>query len=45
MFTDDSIQGYEEFEKFGIKKRAHSPTKEKIIEFKLINVLLDDLKL
>jgi len=45
MFTDDPLQGYDEFEHFRSKKKVPSPTKEKIIEFKLKNTLIGDWEL
>ncbi|MBE1556293.1 hypothetical protein [Sporosarcina limicola] len=45
MFTEAPLQGYEEFERFRTKKKTSSSPKEKIIEFKPQNTLIDDLEL
>lgn len=45
MFAEDPLQGYDEFERFRSKRKVSSPAKEKVIEFKSKNTLIDDLEL
>lgn len=45
MFSEDVLRGYEEFEHFRANKKVLNPVKEKVIEFKSKNTLIDDLDL
>lgn len=45
MFTEDPLQGYDEFERFREKKKSSNTTNEKVIKLKSKNTLIDDLDL
>lgn len=45
MFSEEPLKGYEEFEHFRNKKRMSNQTKDKVVNFKTKNTLIDDLKL